>query len=753
NKLKLYRFVHLSSGNQPRNYEKFAFTTLADNYVITDDGTCGVRFFCSQFGLTDAALAEIARSFDESPQDLATFTTAAAPDGEPLYIHVRREKFGSSFPLYIFTSFREWQLFETGRLSDGTFAIYRNGVPVAAVGEYTAGELGGLAVGAAPKGYARLDAASDVGGYRYVYLARIPSPATPVVFWLAFCGALMLAGDVLLMLVIAKKMYMPIRELVGAAGRSADGPDEFSYIKKTILALHGKLRTMELSERQYHATLDNIFYRDLLEGRAAGERAADWAGAGAAESGGMESAGKAVAELEGAEAAEAAELEELVDLVPVPATATAQMTVPALSVYASAPASFAQLPPLPGGARYHIAVIRYNQSDNADVDMPQDTVYFWKQTMDEFLADALRGLPFARIIDMSFDTQAILLACGRISAFEDALNESLLSVEADHGLSLAAAISRAFLDMGEAASAYRQAAWLLETGGAGIGGQKVLSFREEPHGGSKNAYFPVSVENSLASALFQGKTGLWRGILADVIAENRARGSEAGFRQLSFMMATATERLLDAAGLSAPDIFGGEDASVYLEYRMAEDYDALGAKAAAIFEAVGERVLAAREKLSPAAEESMARYVDENYRKDISLYDLAAHLGLSKNYVSALFKNATGMNFKEYVSRVRYREACAIFDAKPGVKVKDVAAMIGCSTDILIRLFLKYSGAAPKDYQRRAAQGVETAVGAGAGMLAGAGTVAGAAVGASAVAGAGAAVGGHAMEKNGGGGG
>ncbi|MDR1060992.1 MAG: helix-turn-helix domain-containing protein, partial [Clostridiales bacterium] len=732
NKLRLYKFVFSSSANQPNNYEKFAFSTLADDYVITGDGTCGVRFFCSQFNLPEAALGDVVRAFDERPNELAAFLAVAGPDGAPQYIHVRREKFGSSLPLYIFTLFREEQLFETARLSGGTFAIYRNGAPVAAVGEHSAESLGRLAAGgagagaagseiaagagatgavgaavtagsgagaagsgvaagagagaagagagaanasgagaagavgvagaagaagagAAPKGYVRLEAASGVGDYRYVYLARIPSLATPVVFWLLLSGAAMLAGDVLLMLVIAKKMYMPIRELVGAAGREADGQDEFSYIKKTILSLHGKLRTAELSERQYHAMLDDVYLRDLLEGRAAGEYAAPRAGA-RGDGGGEGTA-------------------------------------------------FRPFPAPPAGAAHYVAVIRYNQADNADLDMSQDTAYFLKQNMDAFLADALRDLPFARIVDMRFDTQAVLFACRDVSAFAEALDESLLMVETEHGLSLAAAVSRAFSDARDAAAAYRQASWLLETGGASRGGQRVVSFQDERRGGPKSAYFPIGVENSLANALFQGKSGLWRSILRDVFAENRARGVAANFQQLSLMLTAATERLLDAAGLEAADIFGGEGASIYLEYRAAEDYDALCAKATLIFEAVAGKMLAAQDKLSPAAEANMVRYVEENYRRDISLYDLASHLNLSKNYVSSLFKNATGMNFKEYVSRVRYREARAIFDAKPGVKVKDVAATIGCSTDILIRLFLKYGGSTPKDYQRLAGAG------------------------------------------------
>ena len=64
---------------------------------------------------------------------------------------------------------------------------------------------------------------------------------------------------------------------------------------------------------------------------------------------------------------------------------------------------------------------------------------------------------------------------------------------------------------------------------------------------------------------------------------------------------------------------------------------------------------------------------------------------LSATYVSKLFKNSMGKNFKEYLMYYKYKKAKQIMKDNPTYKLKDVAEMIGCSTPLtLSRLLKKY---------------------------------------------------------------
>ncbi|HVI39812.1 MAG TPA: helix-turn-helix domain-containing protein, partial [Anaerovoracaceae bacterium] len=133
-------------------------------------------------------------------------------------------------------------------------------------------------------------------------------------------------------------------------------------------------------------------------------------------------------------------------------------------------------------------------------------------------------------------------------------------------------------------------------------------------------------------------------------------------------------------------------------------YEELYQKSVGIFGTLEAWFAKEQDKSNSGIAERMLDYVRKNYHKDISLFDLADYLNLSRNYVSTLFKSATGRNFKDYLSEYRYEIACGILREQPDIKIKEVAERVGCNTDILSRLFLRYAGMSPSDYQRREAQ-------------------------------------------------
>ena len=92
-------------------------------------------------------------------------------------------------------------------------------------------------------------------------------------------------------------------------------------------------------------------------------------------------------------------------------------------------------------------------------------------------------------------------------------------------------------------------------------------------------------------------------------------------------------------------------------------------------------------------------YVRENYARDISLTDLSEKFNMSQGYISTLFKNLAGTNFKEYLNRLRFEKAVEILEKKPYTQTKDLAGMIGLNTPkAVIALFNKYAGMSPKQY-------------------------------------------------------
>lgn len=93
------------------------------------------------------------------------------------------------------------------------------------------------------------------------------------------------------------------------------------------------------------------------------------------------------------------------------------------------------------------------------------------------------------------------------------------------------------------------------------------------------------------------------------------------------------------------------------------------------------------------------RYLEENYMIDISLENLADHLGHSFKYTSVLFKKVMGDNFKNYLSIYRIEKSKEIMQENSGLRIKDLAELVGYnSSNTFIRTFRKYEGISPGKY-------------------------------------------------------
>lgn len=53
----------------------------------------------------------------------------------------------------------------------------------------------------------------------------------------------------------------------------------------------------------------------------------------------------------------------------------------------------------------------------------------------------------------------------------------------------------------------------------------------------------------------------------------------------------------------------------------------------------------------------LIRYIEQHYAEKITLEDMAAFSQYNRTYVSTLFKNTVGVNFHEYLTRVRFQHA------------------------------------------------------------------------------------------------
>ncbi len=114
--------------------------------------------------------------------------------------------------------------------------------------------------------------------------------------------------------------------------------------------------------------------------------------------------------------------------------------------------------------------------------------------------------------------------------------------------------------------------------------------------------------------------------------------------------------------------------------------------------------LEATSKVSDKSGHRLVRFTVEalqtRFSEDVGLETIADELDVSSPYLSRLFKSETGVNFKEYLTRIRLDKARELL-RETGMRVYEVAAVAGYPDQkYFCEIFKKRTGMTPRDYRR-----------------------------------------------------
>lgn len=91
-------------------------------------------------------------------------------------------------------------------------------------------------------------------------------------------------------------------------------------------------------------------------------------------------------------------------------------------------------------------------------------------------------------------------------------------------------------------------------------------------------------------------------------------------------------------------------------------------------------------------------YIEENYDRDISLYQIADEAGMNAAYLSALFKGETGISYVKYLTELRVSKAKEFL--AEGYRVTEVSEMVGYHNyRYFCDVFKKSTGITPNEYK------------------------------------------------------
>jgi two-component system response regulator YesN len=94
----------------------------------------------------------------------------------------------------------------------------------------------------------------------------------------------------------------------------------------------------------------------------------------------------------------------------------------------------------------------------------------------------------------------------------------------------------------------------------------------------------------------------------------------------------------------------------------------------------------------------MVQYIHEHYAEDLHLSELAEKVYISRNYLSNIFRQATGETFNNYVTRVRMEKAKSML-LEGRWMIYEVAEKVGYkNVPYFTTLFKKYTGGNPTEF-------------------------------------------------------
>jgi AraC-like DNA-binding protein/ligand-binding sensor protein len=114
---------------------------------------------------------------------------------------------------------------------------------------------------------------------------------------------------------------------------------------------------------------------------------------------------------------------------------------------------------------------------------------------------------------------------------------------------------------------------------------------------------------------------------------------------------------------------------------------------------VSNQILVQRENTEPMAITRAKQFIQENQSADLSLGQVAKAVNTSTFYFCKMFKKATGLNFTDYVSRLRIEKAKNLL-LNRNLRVSEIAYEVGFqSLTHFNRVFKKIMGQSPTEYR------------------------------------------------------
>lgn len=327
-----------------------------------------------------------------------------------------------------------------------------------------------------------------------------------------------------------------------------------------------------------------------------------------------------------------------------------------------------------------------------------DNIYDKINISKEFVSKYFEQEVMYEIVDIDYKSIAIILE----ATLDDEELEEIMVCLANHcernfELTFSIAITREYQQLIDMPKAYKEAKKILDY--KFVFKQKRVIFPKDLNENqTKKYYYPIDIEAKLITKTLNGNEIGVRRILDDIFDESNTAGiDKKQLKEFGGLLYNSLGRIFIQLKEINPDIdtkiFGIE------ELLRVNDLNILKEKFEEKILDICKITKDKDENDNSDIKNKIEKYLEDNYQIDISLDNLADHLGHSFKYTSILFKKVMGDNFKNYLNIYRIEKAKEIMAENKDIKIKDLAEKIGYnSSNTFIRIFRKYEGVSPGKY-------------------------------------------------------
>jgi two-component system response regulator YesN len=231
-----------------------------------------------------------------------------------------------------------------------------------------------------------------------------------------------------------------------------------------------------------------------------------------------------------------------------------------------------------------------------------------------------------------------------------------------------------------------------------IGCNSIIKYDDIKEFNSDETTYPIQEEIEILSTIKTGKSDELEEKINDFLKSlSKTVFAKDILLKSSLALLMSLYHLCIEKSIETDDIFGNQQLSISSFLK----FDSLVSVKARLIElsaAICQK-LNQKKNCNKIIEQTL-KYIDNNYSRDISLETIANIVFITPSYFCLLFKQTMGINFIDYLQKVRIEKACEMMKKNLHLKTYEIAYKVGYNDEkYFSQLFKKYTSMTPTQYK------------------------------------------------------